>query len=206
MIIKIIIIIMLEMSRLHEITFNDLEKVINDTISNKIFVRTNIENIPYLDEEEQLIKIHELFFSKSSHILIKTVNNIEWTPTKLYLTGYYFVNLYNTFWFVSHNTHDGYVIKYKIPHQKYIERIFQTSIKLSKEYLSINYWCSKQEITLSIQYLKEKYIFIKQMSFFNSNVIINHYIYKQDDIIYYFQFSNESAYRPIPVNLMICVM
>jgi hypothetical protein len=193
---------MLEIDRLHEITFNNLGEVIHNTISNKIFVRNNIETMPYLTEEEQLTKIHELFFSKSSHILIKTINNIEWTPIKLYLTGYYLVNLHNAFWFVSHNTHEGFVVKYKIPHHKYIDLVFQTSTKKSIEYLPESYWCSKQEISFAMQYLKEKYILIKQMSFFNSHVLLNHYIYKHDGSLYYFQFSNERAYKPIPVSIM----
>jgi hypothetical protein len=202
MIIKIIIIIMLEIDRLHEITFNDLEKVINDTISNKIFVRNNIKKMQYLTEEEQLTKIHELFFSKSSYILIKTINNIEWTPIKLYLTGYYFVNLYNAFWLVSHNTHEGFVVKYKISHHKYIDIVFQTFTKLSIEYLPESYRCSKQEMSFAMQYLKENNVLIKQMSFFNSNVLLNHYIYKKDDCLYYFQFSNERVYKPIPLVFM----
>jgi hypothetical protein len=193
---------MLEINRLNEITFNNFEKAINYTIANKIFIKNNIENMSYLNEEEQLTKIHELYFSKSSHILIKTVNNIEWTPNKLYLTGYYFVNLHYAFWLVSHNTHEGFIVKYKLPHHKYIERIFEASISSAVEYLPASYWCSKQEILNAMQYLKENIMFIKQMSFLNSNILLNHYIYKKDGYIYYFQFSNERAYKPTPFVFM----
>ena len=188
---------MLEINRLNEITFNDLEKAVNNTISNKIFIKDNIENMSYLNEEEQLTKIHELYFSKLSHILIKTVNNIEWTPNKLYLTGYYFVNLHYAFWLVSHNTHEGFVVRYKITHHKYIERIFEASISSEVDYLPGSYQCSKMEILNVMQYIKENIIFIKQMSFLNSNILLNHYIYKKDNRIYYFQFSNERVYKPL---------
>ena len=126
---------MLEIDRLNEITFNNLEKAINDTISNKIFVRNNIVEIPNLTKDEQLNAIHQIFFNKLSYDLIKTVNNIEWTPVKLYLTGYYIVNFNSKFWLISHNTHEGFVVKYKITHQKYIDIVFLTASNLDINYL-----------------------------------------------------------------------
>jgi hypothetical protein len=190
---------MLEINRLNEITFNHLEKAVNNTISNKIFIRNNFIQIPNLTQDDLLIKIHELFFSTSSHCLIKTVNNIEWTPVKLYLTGYYFVNLYNKFWLVSHNTHKGFVVEYYITHQKYVDIVFINSINLNISYLPQNYHCSKQEILNAIanfKLSKEYCMFIKQVAFLNSNIILKHYIYKKNNEIYYFQFSNENVYKP----------
>lgn len=192
---------MLEIERLHEITPDMLIKAVDDAVSNKIFVRNNIEQIPNLNKEDLLNRIHALFFSKSSVTLVKTINNIEWTPTKLYLTGYYVVNLHNTFWVVSHNTHEGFVVKYKITQPKYIDRIYQTAIKISTKQLPECYWCTKHEILNAIKQLKEahSYILIKQMSFVKSSIVLNHYIYKQKNQLYYFQFSTECVYKPVPL-------
>ena len=190
---------MLEIDRLNEITFNNLEKAINDTISNKIFVRNNIVEIPNLTKDEQLNAIHQIFFNKLSYDLIKTVNNIEWTPVKLYLTGYYIVNFNSKFWLISHNTHEGFVVKYKITHQKYIDIVFLTASNLDISYLPEMYRCSKQEILNTLKYLKEckeHIVLIKQMGFLNLNIILNHYLYKKGSDVYYFQFSNDQVYKP----------
>ena len=193
---------MLEIDRLHEITFEDFKKAINDTISNKIFIRNNILEIPNLYKEEHLDTIHDIFFTRETHRLIKTVNNIEWTPVKLYLTGYYIVNFNDKYWFVSHNTHEGFVVKYKITHQKYIDIIFLHSIKSDIDYLPEIYRCSKQEILYAIKNIKEHIAFIKQTVFLNSTTLINHYVYKYNGKFYYFQFSNERSYKPTPFVFM----
>jgi hypothetical protein len=187
---------MLEIERLMEITFNNFEKAIADTVSNKIFVRNNIVEMPNLTKDEQLYIMHNIYFTKSSHILIKTVNNIEWTPTQLYLTGYYIVNLHDKFWLISHNTHEGFVVKYKITHHKYIDILFEAAYNLNVGYLPLIYRCFKKDISNEIKNMKEHIMFIKQMSFVNSTILLDHYLYKKDNKIYYFQFSNTSVYKP----------
>jgi hypothetical protein len=187
---------MLEIDRLSEITFDSFEKAIKKTISNKIFIRNNIVEMPDLTKEDQLNTIHEVFFTRATYTLIKTVNNIEWTPVKLYLTGYYIVNLYNKYWMVSHNIHEGFVVKYKITHQKYIDIIFLMALDSDVEYLHEMYRCSKHDILYAVKNIKEHIAFIKQTTFLNSDVIINHYVYKKDGKIYYLQFSNFNAYKP----------
>ena len=189
------------MNKLSEITFDNLKNAIDNTISNKIFVRNHIiENMPGLTKNEQITVIYKIFFEPSSISLIKTINNIEWTPVKLYLTGYYIVNLYGNFWLVSHNSHEGFVTRSYITFNDYIDILFKIVNNLNVTYLNHNYGCTDHDLIVAINTLKhtpdKHIIFIKQILFVNSPIILHHYIYKNGNEFYYFPLANNAIYKP----------
>jgi hypothetical protein len=204
-IIIIIITNMLEMDKLWEIKLDNFKNAIDNVISNKTIIKNSIENMPNLKREEQLSVINKIFFNPLSFSLIKTINNIEWTPVKLYLTGYYIVNLYGNFWLVSHNSYKGFIVKSFIKYTDYVELLFDAVINCNIGYLAQTYWCSPQEIALASDFLEknpDKYIIlITQKTYSNNNpnseVKISHYLYKKENQIYYLPFSNISVYKPM---------
>jgi hypothetical protein len=193
---------MLEIDSLHQITFDNLKNAIDNTISNKIFVRNCIlEDMPNITKDDQLIKINSIFFSPSSHMLIKTTNHIEWTPVKLYLNAYYVVNLYGNFWIISNSSYNGFVVKSYIKYIQYIDILFESIKNMNILSLPQNYWCSYHELSSGMQVLEndisKNIILIKEMKFINSPIIIHHYLYKNNNKYYYFPYSNNCVYKPI---------
>ncbi len=195
---------MLQIDELNKITFDDLKNTIDNTISNKIFVRNCIlEDIPHLNKDEQLASINSIYFYPSTHQLIKTTNHIEWTPTKLYLNAYYVVNLYGSFWIISHNSHNGFIVKSSIKNIQYIDILFETVNKTNIQPLEQSYWSSHYELYMALQVLEQEptnsknIILIKQVNFLNSTIKINHYLYKNNNKYYYFPYSNICVYKPI---------
>ncbi len=197
-----ILIVMLEIDNLAQITFDNLKSAIDNTISNKIFVRNCIlEDMPGITKEEQLAVINTLFFNPSSHMLIKTTNHIEWTPVKLYLNAYYVVNLYGSFWIISNNSYYGFVVKSYIKYIQYIDILFEAIKNMNVHSLPQNYWCANHELIMAMQVLEQdsskNIILIRQDKFINSNMKINHYLYKNNDKYYYFPYSNTCVYKPM---------
>jgi hypothetical protein len=193
---------MLEITRLNEITFDDFKKTIDNVIKEKIFIKNGIQkNIPHLEVEEQLGGINYLIFnSTSKHFLIKTIHNIEWTPVKLYDTAYYMVNLYNKFWLISHNTYNGFVVKYNLTTKDYILYLFNFIKNNKHDSLPSIYYPTNYELYFAFDFIKKNnmpYILIKQMTFPNSTIKINHYFIKIDEKIYYFPVSTDYVYKPI---------
>jgi hypothetical protein len=190
---------MLEITRLHEITSNDFKNTIDNAISNKMFIRNGIQNNTNI--YEQLSSINTLLFNpNNSHIIIKTIGNVEWTPIKLYDTAYYMVNMYNKFWLISHNSYNGFIIKYSVIIKDYICFLFNYINNITIESIPINLSPTNHELYYSYYHLysnKLQYILIKQMSFINSTHKINHYLINIDDKIYYFPISNINVYKPI---------
>lgn len=189
------------MDRLSEITFDNFKNAVDSTISNKIFVRNCVNvKMPELKVSEILSSINKVFFNNSSHLLIKTINNIEWTPIKLYQTAYYIVNLYNDFWLVSHDTNYGFVVKSNMKYHQYIDVLFNTLNILSIPHLEKIYWCFQNELQLALKFMEEnnkQLLLIKQTSFKEHILKINHYLYKNGNQIYYFPISNNGLYKPI---------
>jgi hypothetical protein len=193
---------MLAMNKLFEITFDMFKNSIDNTISNKIFIRNGIkDDIPYLNKEEQSSIINYMYFNQKSHSLIKPINIIEWLPKKIYQTAYYIVYLYDTYWLVSHNSHEGIIVKSYITYAQYIENQFNSIRDTHYQYLEQSYWCSSNELFKGVQILEQspdkKVILIKHMTFPNSKIIIDHYLVKNGKQIYYFPFSNNYYYKPI---------
>lgn len=194
---------MLEITRLNEITYDDFKKAINNVIANKIFVRNGIQkdNIPKLDVDEQLGAINVLVFNNNlTHMIIKTIHNIEWTPIQLYDTAYYMVNMNTKFWLISHNLREGFVVKYYLSIKDYLTFLFHYIKNRNIETLSNTYWPTNFELYYSLNHLlqvKETFILIKQNIFNNSSKKISHYIYKYHDKIYYFPISDHCVYKPI---------
>ncbi len=196
-----LIINMLEIDRLHEITFDNFKNAVDNTISNKIFVRNCInQNMPNLKTSEILSAINTVLLSPSTHSLIKTINNIEWTPIKLYQTAYYIVNLYNDFWLVSHNSHNGFVVRYTMKYHQYMNILFNTLNILNIPHLEQMYWCSQNELHLASNIMEQdnkQILLIKQTTFINNQLKINHYLYKNGNQIYYFPICNIGIYKPL---------
>jgi hypothetical protein len=197
---------MLEITRLREITSNDFKNTIDNAISNKYFIRNGIQNntnniTNNITIYEQLAAINNLLFNQNnSHILIKTIGNVEWTPIKLYDTAYYMVNIYNKFWLITHNSYDKFVIKYSVIIKDYICFLFNFIKNITVESIPLNLYLTSHELYYSYYHLhsnKLQYILIKQMSFIDSIHKINHYLINIDNKIYYFPISNINVYKPI---------
>ena len=194
---------MLEMSKLHLITMNDLESAINNTIKEKIFVRRGIQkdSLPDLSINEQLNAINNLMFNNKNYYLIKTLNNIEWTPEKLYQSAYYMIYYNNNYWIASHSSHEGFLIKFNISLKDYITFVFHY-VKPFTQLLSLdnNYWPKNEELFYSYTNLKkiknDDAILIKKNDYDN-DIKINHFLYKIGNKIYYLPISNKLIYKPI---------
>lgn len=193
---------MLEITRLHEITSNDFKNTIDKAIKDKHFIRNGILNtITNLTVPEQFGAINHLLFNPNKNcVTIKTIGNIEWTPIKLYDTAYYMVNIYGKLWLISHNSYDGFIIKYNTTIKDYIFNLFNYIKDANKESLSKIFYPSNEELYYAFLHLdtnKLEYVLIKQMTFGESNHKINHYFVKVDSKIYYFPISTFNVYKPI---------
>ncbi len=194
---------MLELDKLSEITFNMLKDAVDYTISNKIFVRNCIpDNISDLPKEDQLNAIKALCFHSYSHILIKTTHHIEWTPVKLYLTGYYIVNLYNKYWLITNQEDEGFRVRSYTTLGDYIKILYNDIINNNNiAYLEQIYWCNNYEMSYGLKFLEQNptknIVLMKHSTFINSTIIINHFLFKNDDKIYYFPIANNYVYKPI---------
>lgn len=194
---------MLEITRLHEITYDDFKKTIDNALNNKHFIRNSIQqNInSNLTIPEQLGSINGLmFYSNKNYVLIKTIGNIEWTPTKLYDTAYYMVNMYSKFWLISHNSYDGFSIKYNITIKEYLYFIFKVIKNTNVESISQVFYPSNHELYYSFHHLETnqlQYVLIKQMQFPDLKNKVNHYLLKVDGKVYYFPISTINVYKPI---------
>ena len=193
------------MEQLFDITFDMCKNAIDNTISNKIFVRNGIKednDIPCLYKKDQLFIINDMYFNNKNHSLIKPINTIEWLPKKLYQTAYYVVNLYGNYWIVSHSSYEGILVKTYITHTQYIENQFNLIKDLNTQYLEQIHWCSNNELFLGVQMLEQSpdkniFLLIKHMTYPNSKIVIDHYLLKNEKKIYYFPFSNNYNYKPI---------
>ncbi len=199
---------MLEITKLNDITSNDFKNAIDIAISNKHFIRTGFHTGYNTNSNttiiEQLGAINHLLFNPNkTHVLFKTIGNIEWTPVKLYDTAYYMINIYNKYWFITHNSYNGFVIKYNITIKEFIFYIFNYIKKINYnniESIPIQFYPSNEELFYSINYMEQnklQYMLIKQMMFLDSTQKINHYLVKFDNKIYYFPISSLTVYKPI---------
>jgi len=193
---------MIEMTQLFDITFDMFKNAIDNTISNKMFIRNGIkEDMPNLNKEEQLSIINYMYFNKKSHSLIKPINVIEWLPKKLYQTAYYIVNLYGNYWIISYSSHEGILVKTYIKNTQYIENQFNLIKDMNTNYLEQPFWCSSHELFTGVKMLEQSpdknILLIKHMTFPNSKIIIDHYLVKNGKQIHYFPFSNNYNYKPI---------
>ncbi len=195
---------MLQMSKLNEIDTNNFKNAINYNESNKIYIRLGIftDILHNLDPHEQLNALTNLIFNtNNNYVLIKTVNNIEWTPEKLYQAAYYMISMNNKFWLISHSSYQGFVVKSCMTIKKYLEYVFNiVGIDNNATILDRNLWCNSNELHIAYNLIIESNIdfqFIKQTGFQNSFVKINHYLYKKNNTFYYFCISNKSFYKPI---------
>ena len=193
---------MLEISKLNEIKMNDLEKVVNYTVKEKIFVKRGIQKngLPNLSTNEQLTAINYIMFNEPNYVLIKTLNNIEWTPEKLYQSAYYMIYMNSNYWIISHSSYEGFVVKYVISLKDYITFVFNYSKNNQQITLANYYWPKNEELYYSYNYLKQinydDAILIKR-SDLSDGIKINHYLYKINNKIYYFPISNKYIYKPI---------
>ncbi len=205
---------MLEITKLNDITIDDFKNTIDIAVSNKYFIRTGFHTGFHTNSNttimEQLGAINNLIFNPNkSHIMFKTIGNIEWTPVKLYDTAYYMVNVYNKYWFITHNSYDKFVIKYSITIKEFINYIFNYIKKINYnniESIPIQYYLSNEELFYSVNYMEQnklQYILIKQMLFQDHNHKINHYLIKIDSKIYYFPISSHTVYKPIPYTMSL---
>lgn len=195
------------MTRLNEINIDIFKQTITDSFVNKIFIKKNIQSdIPDLNIEDQLSVINTLVFNPEySYILIKTLNNIEWTPIKLYQKAYYMVKLNGSIWLISHTSHEGFVIKYNIHLIDYIKFLLNYIKTIDYiPYLEESKWIFPNELSYGYLQLIQNhstkpnaYIFIKQNIYVNSSLKINHYMCKINNAIYYLPIGNNKLFKPI---------
>jgi hypothetical protein len=207
---------MLEMTRLNEINIDMFKNTINNALINNIFIKKNIQSdIPDLNVEDQLSVINALVFNPEyNYILIKTLNNIEWTPIKLYQKAYYIVKMNGSIWLISHTSHEGFIIKYNIQlidYIKYLMNYIKTIDYIN--YLDENKWAFPNELSNAFLQLIQNnltkpnaHIFIKKTIYYNSSLKINHYMCKIDNAIYYFPIGNNKLFKPIYYGTVKCLI
>ncbi len=198
---------MLEITRLNEINFDIFKNTITDALINNIFIKKSIQSdIPDLNIEDQLSVINALIFNPEyNYILIKTLNNIEWTPIKLYQKAYYMVKMNGSIWLISNTAHEGFVIKYNIYIIDYIKFLLNYIKTIEYiPYLDENKYAFPNELSYAFLQLTQNnltkpnaHIFIKQSIYYNSSLKINHYMCKINNAIYYFPIGNNKLFKPI---------
>lgn len=193
---------MLEMSKINQIPTIEIIKTINYVVSNNLFIKNSIKRtlMPELKIEDQISTINYLLFNPSDEFILVQANNlIEWTPIKLYQSAYYMGMYDNKFWLVYYSTFKGFDIKYNINVVDYIFTLASYIKSLNNiKYLKNELCLHSYEINYSINYIKTlKYdtaILIKKTHI--NNILINHYVYKFKNYIFYFPVGNTIWFKP----------
>ncbi len=108
--------------------------------------------------------------------------------------------MYNKFWLISHNSYDGFAIKYNTTIKEYLYFIFNYIKNTSVESLPQVFYPSNHELYYSFHHLETnnlQYVLIKQMHFPDLKNKVNHYLLKVDGKVYYFPISTINVYKPI---------
>ena len=203
---------MLEMNNLHQIIndFEPLKSAIDKTIKEKMFIRQGFKkNIPNLSENEQLLFISHMLGNQKTFLCIKINNMIEWTPIKIFQSAYFIIYLYDKYWIVKRDGYSCSVIL-SISLKNYIQVIFEEGIR-NEQYIPFQlYLCPKLEEFNAVIHnlLKSDVVYVKKDKYNINNklVIINHYLYKNNNDVYYIPVWHTSTITSIYKPQLYCKM
>jgi len=198
---------MFEISNLSElmIDYASLEKAINTTINEKIYVRKGLKSDIYkIPEEAIFYSISNLLKDTSYNYICITLNNvIEWTPVKLFQSLYFLVHLHDKFWVIYKDAYKCNVVL-EITIIDYLKYLY--NIGVNSDYLDSLYWPSFSDFNIGLNTIKSNnlnYAFIKRVNYSKTHNLF-HYLYKYDHIYFItvcYTDNKISIYKPIVYKL-----
>jgi hypothetical protein len=179
---------MFEFDKLSEIIndYDSLKNAVNNSIDNKLFIHNGLKHpIRKLPEKEILYGINSLMkHMERDYVCLSIIDIIEWTPIKLFQTAYFMVKLYDKFWIVRKDMYKCNVVGV-INMIDYIKYIYNIGIKEKTNYINNKCYPVFSKFRAALKPTeKDDYALIEQVSY-ESNVKINHYLYKYNKVTYY---------------------
>jgi hypothetical protein len=194
---------------------NNLADIINDykplknaidysiNCDKKRYIRNGLSNpIPMrkLSEKEILFGIHSLIRDEPRDMICLAITDIiDWTPVKLFQTAYFMVRMYDKFWIISRDFYNCIVVAV-INMKDYIQYIYNIGIKENNNYIEDKYYPVFSKFRAALKLLEKSDFALIESTSFELKIKINHYLYKQDKIIYYIPvyYNNDSIciYKP----------
>ena len=188
--------------------FEPLKNAIDKSVKEKMFVRQGFKKDVYnLSDTEQIYFISNMLANQNTCLCVKINNIIEWTPIKLYQSAYFIVYLYEKYWIIKRDAYSCSIIL-NIGLKDYISYVFKEGMNNNRQFpFQLNILPKMEEFNSVIHnLLKTDAVYIKKDKFNINNklIVINHYLYKYNDNIYYIPILHSSSLTSIYKPLLYC--